>query len=134
MPLIRWSRKFELGVYIFDAEHMQLLSHVNDLYEAIIDGISENALYTVLNGIGSFVQRHSAHEEEFFHVSGYRNAPAHIAEHRRLADDLERIRHSRAGPNAVAYDVNAFLLTWFTDHILGLDREFCVHLRNLGIR
>jgi len=34
----------------------------------------------------------------------------------------------------VAINLSAFLTKWFTEHTRGLDREFCVHLRKLGIR
>ena len=134
MPLIRWSRRLELGVYLFDAEHMQLLSLVNDLYDTIVNGINEDALFAVINGMNTFVEKHSAHEEEFFHISGYRDAAAHIAEHRKLIVDIERFRHAEARPSEIAFELNTFLIRWFTDHILGLDRDFCAHLRKIGIR
>lgn len=134
MPLIRWSRHLELGVYVFDTEHRQLLGLVNDLYEAVIAGINEAALLSIINGMSVFIERHSAHEEEFFHACDYRNASDHIAEHRKLAADIERFRHADASPPDTAFELNAFLIHWFSDHILGLDRDFCEHLRKIGIR
>lgn len=134
MPLISWNRTFELGVYIFDAEHMQLLSLVNDLYDAIVNGVSDEAIFAVINRLHAFVLRHGAHEEEFFHISGYAGAAAHLAEHRKLVEDLEKFRRSHNDARELAYDLNTFLLKWFSDHILGLDREFCSHLRRIGIR
>jgi hemerythrin len=134
MPLIGWNRTFELGVYVFDAEHMQLLALVNDLYEAIITGVNDEAIYAVIAGLHAFLVRHSAHEEAFFHISGYPGAEAHLAEHRKLLDELEHFRKSYSDARELAFDLNAFLLRWFSDHILGLDREFCLHLRRIGIR
>jgi hemerythrin len=134
MPLIRWSRHLELGIYVFDAEHMQLLGLVNDLYDAIFDDINPAAVAAVVTGMGVFIARHSAHEEKFFHVCGYPDAEAHIAEHRRLSRDIARFRHRQGCAAELAYDLNTFLLGWFTDHILGRDRDYCEHLRKIGIR
>jgi hemerythrin len=134
MPLVRWNRSFELGVYVFDAEHMQVLALVNDLYDAILGGLSEGALNAVQSGMRNFIERHSAHEEEFFHVSGYRDAEAHIAEHRRLAHEIDEIRQSHADLAEATYDTNRLLLRWFFEHIMERDRAFCVHLRKLGVR
>jgi|WetSurMetagenome_2_1015567.scaffolds.fasta_scaffold498106_2 hemerythrin len=136
MPLVKWTNNFSVGIYVFDTEHMQLLSLVNDFYDAILAGIDERSVLAILNGLIKFTERHFAHEEEFFDVSGYPGAEAHRAEHRKLARELLTFRDVRLKQDIheLAIDLNVFLIKWFTEHTIGMDREFCAELRKLGVR
>lgn len=136
MPLVGWSDRYSIGVYLFDVEHMQFLALLNDLYDAIVCGLSEPAVNSVLNGAIAFAERHFAHEEEFFAVSGYPGAEAHCAEHRRLLEEIYSFRQLREAGDlrALTIDLNIFLVRWFTEHTMGQDREFGAHLRAIGVR
>jgi hemerythrin len=136
MPLVGWNDRYSVGIYVFDVEHMQLLVLINDLYDAMVSGVSEAAILAILTGITAFAAHHFAHEEEFFHTTGYSDGEAHRAEHRRLLEEIALFKEWCADGDvrSIAVDLSAFLTTWFTEHTMGLDRTFCVHLRKIGIR
>jgi hemerythrin len=136
MTLVKWNDSYSVGVYVFDVEHRHLLALINDLYDAMLVGISEKDIHAILAAITTFAEGHFAHEEEFFAVVHYTGGEAHRLEHKRLLGEIQVFKEWCANGEIrlIAIDLSAFLTHWFTDHTLGLDREFCSHLRKLGIR
>lgn len=136
MPLVRWNNSFSVGIYVFDLEHMQLLALVNNLFDAMVSGLDEKKILSILNGVTDFAEGHFAHEEEFFQITGYAGGEAHRSEHRHLLNEIQWFKESAIDTDArtVAINLSGFLTMWFTEHTVGLDREFCGHLRKLGIR
>lgn len=135
MPLLHWNDEYVLGVYVYDNEHQQLMALVNTLYDAIVEGNSHAIVLSVLQKASLFAEKHFAHEEEFFEISGYANAAAHRREHAQLMAQL----HAFSGivdetqESVIDIKLSLFLASWFKDHTLNMDREFCAHLRDKGV-
>jgi hemerythrin len=136
MPIVSWNSRFSVGVYLFDSEHKQLLELVNDFYDAVLARMDAHEILTILDSLIRFAESHFAHEEEFFDACRYGGADLHKAEHRRLSQELQQLRGIGVCGDIrpLVYDLNAFLVRWFTVHTDGPDREFCSELRKLGIR
>ncbi|GAA0533544.1 hemerythrin [Rhizomicrobium palustre] len=136
MPLVKWTSSLSVGVYVFDVEHMQLFTLVNDFYESILAGVDKQAIRVILNGLHAYAERHFAHEEEFFDVCRYKKAAEHRMEHARLLVELEAFRNELLDGdiNSIIVNLSDFLVTWSTHHTLSHDREFCAELRKIGIR
>jgi hemerythrin len=136
MTLVKWTENYSIGVYVFDVEHRQFLALINDLYDAMLSGISEKDILTILSGLTTFAEGHFAHEEEFFAVLHYAGGEAHRLDHQRFLVEIQMFKEwcGNRDVRSIAIDLSAFLTKWFTEHTLGLDREFCMQLRKLGIR
>lgn len=136
MPLLQWSERYSIGIAIFDAEHMRLFAMANELYEAVLNGTSADALNSILLGMADYSNRHFNHEEEYFRLSGYPMAEAHIQQHIWMRERVAEIRH-RIGETPhklLALEVARLLKNWIDNHILTDDMEYGHYLMSKGIR
>lgn len=63
---------------------------------------------------------------------GFPGTEAHVAEHRRLTEQLEKL-NQRAQDFDVAEGLSTFIQTWLIDHVNQFDREFVGHFLRRGI-
>ena len=136
MPLLEWNDKMSVGVREIDAEHKNLVSMLNNLYDGMQSGKAQEALAKVLDELISYTASHFAHEERLFAQTGYPAADGHIAEHRALTKQALEVQSKyKAGATAaLSMEVLNFLRNWLVNHIQGSDRKYGPHLNAKGIK
>lgn len=122
MPLIPWDASLSVGYEPIDAEHMRLVTLINQLHDAMALGWGQQIVSYVLDMLVDYTQTHFATEERLMAFHDY---PA-AADHKQAHDDLTRqvleLRSQLAsGQPVVTVDVMEFLKAWLMDHILGTD-------------
>jgi len=134
-PFMTWTPKMSVGVEVLDEDHKILVGLLNDLHDGIIDGHGTERLGRVLDGLVSYVDTHFAREEALFAQTHYPGAAEHIRAHRALTERVQEIqtRYNKGLFDALSQDTLNFLRTWLTEHILGADQNYSMHLNANGI-
>lgn len=134
MPLFEWTPEFSVSVQRFDSEHKKLIGLINELNDAMAAGRGRTVLAHVLQELADYVRRHFAAEEEAMRRAGYKGLESHIAEHRKLTEQVTIFFEefsSNAGTSPV--DLLFFLRNWLQRHILETDRSYAAALNQAGI-
>jgi hemerythrin-like metal-binding protein len=126
VPILKWEKRYELGVKFIDQDHKRLVDLLNEIHENIINCASKEALGAVIVELLDYTTYHFAAEEKSMVYYGYGNLPAHQEEHlkfcRMVATFLEDSREGKEDPSL---DILSFLGNWLFDHILQTDSEYC---------
>lgn len=135
MPFLPWSDKMRVGVAVFDAEHRQLLSLMNELYESILNKSAPFTLGGILDAIKTRFESHLEHEEEVFLESGYPYAQQHIEQHAEIREKINGLREDAHRGNAmeIALEAAKVLHTYLVEHVDRYDRDYAEYLNSKGI-
>jgi hemerythrin len=135
MTFFRWSDNIRIGIDIFDAEHMQLVAIMNELYESLLSGSAAIILNSVLDGLVNYGERHMRHEEATFADTNYPHARWHTRQHDAFRKRILALRQQTetVSGNAVAIETLTFLKNWLTKHIDKEDRAYAEYLTAKGI-
>ncbi len=58
-----WDKKYDVGVKLFDEQHKQLLTALNDIYKAMQNKDDKLALAQIINNLRQYAQEHLSVEE-----------------------------------------------------------------------
>jgi len=133
MPVMEWSKSFELGVEEFDRHHRQLVDLLNTTYDRFTGGAEHNDLETVLDELSGYAAYHFAAEELWMGVNGFPGLPKQRTEHEKFCNRVSEIQHDfRNGNGNLSLEVLSFLVGWLTNHILVSDAEYGLFARGLS--
>ena len=125
MALFEWSDDYSVGVPSLDQEHKELVGMLNALHDAMAQGLGQEHLGEILDGLVAYTAKHFAHEEELFATYHYSETEQHIAEHQLLVSQVMefqvKFKEKRASVNM---ELMRFLKDWLIGHILGSDKRY----------
>ena len=123
--------EFEIGIAEIDLQHRQLHELLSRLKNSTDPhyGYAANA---ILGELAIQTRIHFAVEESLMRLLAYPDTDAHVAEHRKLNEQLEKFRQ-RAQDFNVSDQLSSFIQTWLIDHVNHFDREFVGHFLAKGI-
>jgi len=126
MPAITWTNHLSVGVHPIDTDHKLLISLINQLHDAIDDGLGDETVGSVLNALCDYTDYHFGREEALMAACGYPDLDAHKRIHAQLAGKVKGLRDDflKGGKEILGEDVLEFMKTWLTDHILGIDKRY----------
>lgn len=134
MDFINWNENLSVGVRIFDEEHKQLISYVNDLNHALVAGSAQRTMGDILKNLISYTKIHFRHEEEYFLLHEYPNYDAHKAEHEALTRQVsEYYDRFMAGKSSFSIELLNFLRDWLVNHIQGTDSKYRAFFSDKGV-
>ncbi|HTZ34054.1 MAG TPA: bacteriohemerythrin [Methylomirabilota bacterium] len=135
MPLMEWNQKMAVGVAILDADHQKLVQLINDLYDAMKEGHSEETLGSILDRLVEYTKFHFVHEERFFSQTEYPGAAARKREHDALTKQVLEVqtRYKGGAYGTLSLDVMNFLKERLVNHIQGSDKKYGPRLNGAGI-
>ena len=129
-PAIEWQADFATGVAIIDDQHRVLIKMLNQASLELSDHSPMAELGRIVQGLLSYAGYHFQTEEKLMAEHGYareseQSAAEHIRQHRDFADKVVTVKAQvDAGKRIPKADLESFLSTWLTDHILNTDRKF----------
>jgi hemerythrin len=133
--LVTWSDRYSVGIPRIDSEHQKLISLVNDLYSAMLEGRGKSVADQILHGMADYTLSHFVNEERLMRLHAYPGFEAHKAEHEKLTKQVKHLQEeARGGKTVVSMEVMRFLQHWLVDHIVGVDKQYSAHLRAAGVR
>ena len=121
----------DIGIAEIDAQHRQLQALLERLKQST-DKRYAFAADAILGELVIQTRIHFAVEESLMRLLSFPDTEAHVEEHRRLTEQLEKLRR-RAQDFEVADGLAAFIQTWLVDHVNDFDREFVGHFLARGI-
>jgi len=135
MPFMTWNDKLSVGVDKIDYDHKRMVCLINELFDGILAGHSEEMLANILNELVAYTQYHFAREEGYFAQTLYVDAATHKLEHHDMVlwiSDIQT-RYREGTLAAPSLEVINYLKDWLFDHIIQKDQQLGRHLNELGI-
>jgi len=132
---IGWSEALATGVDEIDAQHRDLLRHVEALRRALRDDPA--AVSRLLDYLGDYAVSHFATEERLMARHAYPGAEVHAAAHAGFLRAFARLRHDHeleGLTEGLAELIGSWLGDWLEDHIVGMDQELGTWLSRRGVR
>ena len=125
MQYVRWDGALELGIPEIDAQHKKLVDLINELYTAVQEKHTTEALQRILRGLSDYAKVHFATEERYFREFGYPEAKIHEQQHQdfvsKVADFQEKFEK---GETRLPMEMMAFLRQWLVKHIQRSDSRY----------
>ena len=124
MDYIVWNDSFNIGVKEMDEQHKLLVSHINELYNAIKAGNSESVVKPILIKLTDYINVHFAAEENLLKIHNYPMIEAQIAQHSHYISEIAFMESSFMNKKQTAQNLLLFLKDWFIHHITTEDLKY----------
>jgi hemerythrin len=126
MAFITWSDElYSIKVEHIDTQHRHLVSLVNRMHEAVVNGLERSALSQVLEELIDYTVYHFRSEEELFATHHYPQLEIHKQQHNALTEQVLKLQAEfEEGSATISYEVLDFLHDWLTHHMASSDRGF----------
>ena len=134
MAFIDWDQGYSVGIKKIDDQHKKLVTHLNNLYEAMQAGKGKDALKTVLNGLVQYTREHFSTEESLMKLYDYPGYDEHKRKHEKLAEHVVRLKQKFiSGEISSPIQITNFLKDWLVKHIKGTDKSYGPFLNSKGV-
>lgn len=126
---IVWKENNNLGYPLIDEQHRAFVALVNMFYIALTKGKG----YQLINKNRAIILQHLAElhfqtEERMMELSEYPKWDEHLAQHKKLMKDIQKIVKEVLDTGDATEALN-FLKDWWLSHINDHDRELCQYLK-----
>ena len=137
MTLMLWSKHFETGIELIDAQHRQLV----DLINGVAPHLAESGDTTLadagplLDQLAQYAAMHFRTEESLMQVGGIDPAylAGHVQTHAAFVEEVgQMIQASRRAAPLSGTQLLRFLSSWLTFHILSEDQKMARQLREIA--
>lgn len=134
MALMVWSPALEGGVAAIDAEHRELATLMNGLYDSAAAG-DAGATVRLFDDLLTHTVAHFRHEEALFVNTAYPEADRHRRHHALLTAKAIEYRDcaARGDMTALTAEILPRLADYLTYHMQKDDKETCVFLNAMGV-
>ncbi len=118
---LEWSARYLIGVEEIDAQHEELVSRMNALWEALPARRDRATLSLELAGITDLLESHFATEEACMVGNPHTGIAAHRADHARALETARSLA-ARTDDQGLVLGIR-FLYDWLLSHIRSYDAE-----------
>ena len=135
MPLIKWNDSFSVNIVEIDQQHQKLVSLINDLNQAMLQGMGKAALTNILNELVSYTVNHFGTEEKYFAQFKYPDSDSHKKEHLAFVEKVAAFKKDfDSGRLGLSIEVMQFLSDWLQNHIKGTDKKYGPYFNAKGLK
>ena len=129
MSLLKWKRKYTVGVTALDHHRKLFVEILNELHAASMKGEAVRVTEALLIKLRNYALNHHSNEERLLEESRYPGVFQQRERHRKFADKLAEFesRHKQ-GDYTVYVDFLCFLRDWLDEHMLIEDGHYCPFL------
>ena len=118
MSLFVWTQSLATGNPFVDAEHQELVRHVNGVLEAIARKQGGADLCASVEELQDFAREHFSREEREMEHVAYKFAEYHFAAHAELLKQLQEMHDKlQSGQRFEPMAMYRYLTWWVKDHI-----------------
>jgi hemerythrin len=125
MSFMKWTpENYGTEVAIFDKQHQEIFNRVNDLNEAVLEGVRQE-IGSCLDRLIEFVIVHFQSEEHLMEEKGFPGLDEHRQVHADLVStcaDLQEKFH--ANEVEIETTTMTFIKEWLEHHIPVVDRQY----------
>ncbi|MCE5336125.1 MAG: bacteriohemerythrin [Desulfobacteraceae bacterium] len=133
-PMFQWHDEYGTCIGDMDQEHKELLSRINDLYDAIFIKKDRDSIQTMINSLIGFARNHFNDEEVLMLKHGYPGYDRHKKKHEQLMNEIAAMQEKVAAGeiNIHGGEFVSFIKDWVINHILTTDRNYVPFLDDKG--
>jgi hemerythrin-like metal-binding protein len=128
---VTWKECYSVNDPSLDAEHRQIIEHIDRLYWPMQGTMPGLAAERLLDNLIRYTRSHFDHEEERLKEIAFVEFKAHKALHddmmRRIIDLRTRLT------SLTACELLGFLKDWWLAHIQGEDKKYAVYLERVRV-
>ena len=130
MPITTWNPGLSVGVETLDADHQRLITTMNAVFDALLQGKSALTVRMALAELQQYVLDHFLREEKWMIESGYPAFEHHKREHNALQMQVVRLLAlSEQSDDQLAVEMLFVLRDWLLGHIAHSDKTAANELR-----
>jgi methyl-accepting chemotaxis protein/hemerythrin len=134
MALLKWTRKYSVGVKAMDDQHINLVEILNELHAAMLKGKAQSVADSLFKKLSDYTLKHFTDEEAMLEAAGYPGLAKQREEHREESEKLkEFVACYEQGDQAMYPDLLRFVDKWLQDHMLGDDKQYTQWMNEHGI-
>ena len=133
-PLMEWSAALSVGFGEIDRQHQRLIEIANALNAAMQTGEGTSAVGRILNELVDYTVKHFAYEENLMRQQGYRDINNHLAEHKKLIDDVSAYKRQFESGHNNTIELLGFVRDWLVKHIMKTDLALARELNARGLK
>jgi len=135
MALLRWGKKYSVGVKEMDDQHIVLVKILNELHAAMLKGKAQSVADSLFKKLIEYVQRHFSAEEALLEGVRFPALAEHLSEHRQFTVKVdEYCARFKQGDNTIYPKLLFFLRDWLVDHMQQVDKQYTVWINDHGVR
>ncbi len=129
----KWLPDYSVNIKAIDQQHQELVSILNRLFIAVSRREGDKVIAEILDALMSYTQTHFALEERLMRQAKYKDLDAHMAEHRQLIAQLDKLcKKHLLEDKPIYFEMLSFLKTWLREHIQGVDTQYSAALQRAG--
>ncbi len=120
-----WKNQFSVGVKTIDQQHKKIILYIDELNRAMKKGKSRVILRDIFLKLDNYIIDHFATEEKYFDKFNFPGTLAHKREHKEFSQRISTLKQDFGeGKLLVSMELMDFLTEWWTNHIMGDDKEY----------
>ncbi|MBF0528393.1 MAG: hemerythrin family protein [Deltaproteobacteria bacterium] len=132
--MLKWSDSLAVNVRDIDSQHMELVNMVNYLYDAMAAGAADGATLEIIGKMKDYAVYHFSTEERYMEKHKYPEFADHKSKHDDFREKVIQIeKNCNSGEGGVSMDIIKFLSKWLVTHIIGVDKQLGLFLRETGV-
>lgn len=126
MPLITWKTNYSVGVNILDSQHKEIIKLINELYDSMKSGKTQNVIQGIVNSLEIYAEYHFQTEEELLEKTGYKEIENHKKFHNEYVNELVLLKNQvfEGSTISINFTLTNFLSNWWNNHILIEDMKY----------
>jgi hemerythrin-like metal-binding protein len=133
MKLIEWNDNYSVNVEEIDNQHKEIIKIINELYVSIVEGKSRNSVDKIFKDLTEYATTHFKTEEDYFEKINYPEASFHKEQHEDIAKKIEEFKkRNEAGRKILDSEILRFLMSWFINHVILIDKRFTEYFNENG--
>ena len=132
--MFEWKPQYSVQIASIDGQHQNLFRLAEELYAAMASGQGKAALAKILDRLVQYTTVHFAHEERLMNQHNYPDRNAHVAEHRKLTQQVLAFQKDfESGKALMTVEVLHFLRDWLSHHIAQSDQKYAPYLKERSV-
>lgn len=130
MPTLVWEDRMNVGVYLIDEQHKDLVVLINNISKAVDEGANRDVVSKLIRRFFDYTTHHFRSEESLMDHYTYKYYYQQVHEH--LDCSLKALEFHRRFAHDNDFDLDeffAYISTWFIQHTTGIDQTLAEHIR-----
>jgi hemerythrin len=121
-----WKEEYSGGIGPIDDQHRTIIAIMNELFDALRYGKEDAVIRGVFVQLLKYANYHFSLEAELFEKYRYDDRAAHAHQHEHFIQKVKDLAISDyLTDRNVPLETLHYLRSWFQDHMLKIDMEYC---------
>lgn len=130
-----WTEDMTVHNDVLDMQHKQLFGKINELLEAIVNDTAHDVVDEMIHFFKDYMDQHFKYEERYLAENKYPDAEEHKQKHDVFVDKYYELKdkiHDGVDANRIVLDIENFMGSWLTQHILVEDQIYAKYFQDHG--